>query len=116
MSYTCTCTCVPHMNNHSCLTLMFVYLVSTQFFTIVLLWYIYVMQVRQKITEMVKRLQREIPGIRIAIIGHGDYCDGPNILTIMDFSNDEKQLCEFVKNIPATGIITRHNLKHDIQR
>ena len=62
------------------------------------------MQVRQKVAETVKRLQKEIPGIRIAIIGHGDYCDGPNILTTMDFSNDEKKLCDFVKNVPSTGM------------
>lgn len=62
------------------------------------------MQVREKISEMVKRLKSAIPGIKIAIIGHGDYCDGPNTLTTMDFSSDEKKLCDFVKNIPATGI------------
>ena len=51
-----------------------------------------------------KRLQKEIPGIRIAIIGHGDYCDAPNILTTMDFSSDEKKLCDFIKNVPSTGL------------
>ena len=53
---------------------------------------------------MVKRLQREIPGIRIAVIAHGDYCDGPNVVTIMDFSNNEKMLCDFVMNIPKTSM------------
>ena len=62
------------------------------------------MQVRQKVAETVKRLQRKIPGIRIAIIGHGDYCDTPNTITTMDFSEDKNELCEFVKNIPETGI------------
>ena len=62
------------------------------------------MQVRQNITETVQRLKSEIPGIRIAIIGHGDYCDGHNTIRIMDFSSDRKKLCYFVNNIPKTGM------------
>lgn len=32
-------------------------------------------QVRRKIKNTVNRLLNEIPGIRIGIIAHGDYCD-----------------------------------------
>ena len=56
-------------------------------------------------SEMVKRLQNEIPGIRIAIIAHGDYCDASVYVTkIMDFSTDVDQLCNFVQNVKGTGI------------
>ena len=32
-------------------------------------------QVRRKIKGTVTRLMKEIPGMRIGIIAHGDYCD-----------------------------------------
>ena len=55
-------------------------------------------------SETVKRLQKEIPGIRIAIIAHGDYCDSYTYVTkILDFTTDEKKLCSFVENVQATG-------------
>ena len=51
-----------------------------------------------------KRLQKEIPGIRIAIIAHGDYCDSDVYVTkILDFTTDEKKLCSFVENVASTG-------------
>lgn len=51
-----------------------------------------------------KRLQQEIPGIQIAIIAHGDYCDSGNYVTkIMDFTNNTQQLCTFVEKVGATG-------------
>ncbi len=55
-------------------------------------------------SETVKRLQKEIPGIRIAIIAHGDYCDSDVYVTkILDFTTDEKKLCSFVENVASTG-------------
>ena len=51
-----------------------------------------------------KRLQQEIPGIRIAIIAHGDYCDSYTYITkIMDFTTDTKKLCSFVETVQPTG-------------
>lgn len=52
-----------------------------------------------------KRLQKEIPGIRIAVIAHGDYCDASYayVTKIMDFSTDEKKLCDFVETVGSTG-------------
>jgi hypothetical protein len=32
-------------------------------------------EVRKKVTETVARLMKDIPNMRIGIIGHGDYCD-----------------------------------------
>ena len=56
-------------------------------------------------SETVKRLQQEIPGIRIAIIAHGDYCDrhGSYVTKIMDFTTNDQQLCTFVENVESTG-------------
>ncbi len=66
-------------------------------------------------SETVKRLQKEIPGIRIAIIAHGDYCDSDVYVTkILDFTTDEKKLCSFVENVASTGnfiSLSAHALK-----
>ena len=62
-------------------------------------------QVRRNVSATVKRLLREIPGIRISVIAHGDYCDSYTYVTkIMDFSCDEKKLCDFVTKVNPTGM------------
>ena len=57
----------------------------------------------------IKRLQKEIPGIRVAIIAHGDYCDASYsyVTSILDFSTDEKELCDFVEKVGSTGMYTQ---------
>lgn len=62
-------------------------------------------KVRRKVSDTVKRLLHDIPGIRISVIAHGDYCDSSStyVTKIMDFSSDEKKLCDFVNNVTATG-------------
>ena len=63
------------------------------------------MQVRRSVSNTVKRLQKEIPGIRIAVIAHGDYWDSHTYVTkIMDFSTDGNKLCDFVQNVQGTGV------------
>lgn len=61
-------------------------------------------QVRRKIEQTVTRLLNEIPGIRIGIIAHGDYCDaGKTYVTKhLDLSGDVDIICDFVKNVEAT--------------
>ena len=67
---------------------------------------------RRHVTDTVKRLQREVPGIRIAVIAHGDYCDRHTYVTkIMDFSSDVDKLCQFVQNVGSTGERCCLNLK-----
>lgn len=54
--------------------------------------------------EIIQRLFSDIPGLRIAVFAHGDYCDSHNYVTKwVDFSNDQKVLCDFVKNVSGTG-------------
>ena len=65
---------------------------------------IHPLQVRRSVSNTVKRLQSEIPGIRIAVIAHGDYCDAHTYVTkIVDFTTDGKKLCDFVQNVQGTG-------------
>ena len=52
---------------------------------------------------------KRFPGIRIAIIAHGDYWDECIYVTkIKDFSSDAESICDFVKKVKATR---KHNLK-----
>ena len=59
-------------------------------------------QVRTRVAETTKRLFSQIPELRIGIITHGDYCDAPNILTDLDLTNDEEQICKFIRTAPST--------------
>ncbi|XP_074659039.1 uncharacterized protein LOC141911864 [Tubulanus polymorphus] len=65
-------------------------------------------QVRTKLRETVTRLLRDIPTIRIGIIGHGDYCDdttaGGNkyVVKMKDLTTDVDDLVSFVESVPST--------------
>ena len=62
-------------------------------------------QVRRSVSNTVKRLQKDIPGIRIAVIAHGDWDTHHIYVTkIMDFSTDGNKLCDFVENVQRTGV------------
>ena len=60
-------------------------------------------QVRREVTGLVRRLFKDIPGLRMAMISHGDYCDGSDVINILDFTEDEDQIVNFVQNAPRTG-------------
>ena len=62
-------------------------------------------QVRRKIKDTVERLMKEIPGMRIGIIAHGDYCDkGSTYVTKqLDLTHDTSLITRFVEKVEATG-------------
>jgi len=62
-------------------------------------------QVRRKIKETVTRLFKEVPGIRVGIIAHGDYCDkGSTYVTKhLDLSDKPATITKFVETVKATG-------------
>ena len=61
-------------------------------------------QVRGRVSDMVQRLQADIPGIRIGIFAHGDYCDASTyVTTYVDLTDDVVKLVDFVKNVRSTG-------------
>jgi hypothetical protein len=62
-------------------------------------------QVRKNVEELVKRLFKDIPDIRIGVIAHGDYCDegATYVIKTLDLSQNEGQICDFVKNVGSTG-------------
>ena len=59
--------------------------------------------VRTQLRELIVSISKDIPGLRIAMIAHGDYCDGPNCITVLDFTNNHDAIIEFVNNAPNTG-------------
>jgi hypothetical protein len=62
-------------------------------------------QVRKKIKSTVTRLMKEIPGMRIGIIAHGDYCDAGStyVTKALDLTDDVEKICRFVERVEATG-------------
>jgi hypothetical protein len=61
-------------------------------------------QVRKKIKGTVSRLMKEIPGMRIGIIAHGDYCDAGStyVTKALDLTDDVDKICRFVERVEAT--------------
>ena len=54
--------------------------------------------------ETIERLFGDIPGLRVAVFAHGDYCDSHNYITKwVDFSNDKNNLVDFVNKVSSTG-------------
>lgn len=62
-------------------------------------------QVRRKVKEAVTRLMRELPGIHIGIIAHGDYCDAGStyVTQHLDLTQDTAAITHFVEHTQATG-------------
>ena len=59
---------------------------------------------RKKVQEIMERLNKDIPALRMAVFAHGDYCDASTYVTKwLDFSTDVGELCDFVKNVSGTG-------------
>ncbi len=62
-------------------------------------------QVRRNVKSTVTRLGEEIPGIRIGVIAHGDYCDkGVTYVTShLPLTDDMDAICRFVEKVGPTG-------------
>jgi hypothetical protein len=62
-------------------------------------------QARRNIKESVTKLHKEIPGIRIGVVAHGDYCDAGYTYTIkmLDLTTDVNAIVRFVENAGSTG-------------
>ncbi len=62
-------------------------------------------QVRRVVSELVTRLFRDIPNLRVGIIAHGDYYDKRStyVLTLLDLTDDVDRICDFVRNVGPTN-------------
>lgn len=59
--------------------------------------------VRQNIVSLVKNLKQDIPGIRIGVIIHNDYCDAPRHIFTLDLTRDENAIVKFVNRDSPCG-------------
>ena len=60
-------------------------------------------QVRREVTALTIRLFKEVPNLHLGVITHGDYCDGPDFMTVQDLTDNQALLCDFIKTAPNTG-------------
>jgi hypothetical protein len=62
-------------------------------------------QLRRKADSAVRRLFEEIPGLRVGVIAHGDYCDDghPYVLKKLELTDNQKKVLDFVNKVEATG-------------
>ena len=59
-------------------------------------------QVRRKIEEVTRQLFAAIPGLHMGFISHGDYCDGANVMTKQELTDNSALLCDFTRRAPDT--------------
>lgn len=59
--------------------------------------------VRNNLRELVQQMLEDIPGLKISLIAHGDYCDGANCITVLDFTDNVDELVSFINTTPNTS-------------
>lgn len=61
--------------------------------------------VRQSLSQLATDLFKQFPAIRIGVIAHGDYCDEGSsyVKKVLPFSNDVKQIVDWISNVGASG-------------
>lgn len=59
--------------------------------------------VRKHIEKTCEELFKDIPGLKIGFISHGDYCDGDNCYDIQMLTDDEKKVYKFIRTTPNTS-------------
>ena len=60
-------------------------------------------EVRRNVTKSATELFGNIKDLRIAVVSHGDSCDGARGIDILDFTSDEKKVIQFINTTPDTG-------------
>lgn len=65
----------------------------------------YLEEIREKLRDLIQRLQADIPCIRLAVMAHGDYCDAASsyVTKFLDLTTDVVSLCDFVSTVGRTG-------------
>jgi len=60
-------------------------------------------EVKRNIEKISTKLFQEMPGLRLSIIAHGDYCDRDKVISILDFTTEQSVINNFIKNAPSTS-------------
>ena len=55
--------------------------------------------VRVNLKELATNMFQDISDLQMAIIAHGDYCDGDDCISILDFTNDLDKIMSFITNV-----------------
>jgi hypothetical protein len=59
--------------------------------------------VRKHIEKTCEDLFKDIPGLKVGFIAHGDYCDGPRCYTLLELTDDQSKVFSFIRSAPSTG-------------
>ena len=62
----------------------------------------YISQVRQNKKKTISDLFKHIPNLRVGLISHGDYCDGDDVINILDLTKCKQSLKQFIRTTPNT--------------
>lgn len=62
-----------------------------------------IQQVRQKLRDLVEMMTADIPGLKVGLIAHGDYCDGDNCIKTLDLTDDLEKIMSFINTTPNTS-------------
>lgn len=46
-------------------------------------------QVRRVVQDVTRQLFSQVPNLHVGIMAHGDYCDGPDFLTVLDLTGKQ---------------------------
>ena len=60
-------------------------------------------QVLTNVEQLCKRLFDQVPGLRVGIIAHGDYCDGSRAISSLELTSDCRRVIDFVRDVRPTG-------------
>ncbi len=60
-------------------------------------------QVRHSVDKLCEDLFRDIPGLRIGLIAHGDYCDGDAAMSVLPLTDDPQRIKDFIVNNRSTS-------------
>ncbi|NIQ15358.1 MAG: hypothetical protein GTO02_13480, partial [Candidatus Dadabacteria bacterium] len=58
--------------------------------------------VRKHIEKTCEELFKEVDGLKVGFISHGDYCDGDNCYNILELTSDQNKIYDFIRNTPDT--------------
>jgi len=61
-----------------------------------------IQQVRDEIEAVCEQMTEDIEGLKVAMIAHGDYCDGDNVIDILELTDDKEKIFKFIRETPNT--------------
>lgn len=60
-------------------------------------------EVRSKLKELATQMFKDIPGLKMGLIAHGDYCDKSRAISVLDLTDDLDTIMNFIQDTPNTS-------------